>query len=328
MKKLVAAAPVLLFISTLIAQSCAQGDDQGTGNGGQGGKTGMGGSNVGTGGTITGTGGDQGPSTATGGRNGTAGNAGTAGIPGTGGRGTGGMGVGGAGGSDLMAVAAPLNGKMLVGPCRADTQAAVCSTAAGACPAAVAADRALSGVHTTDMMLTLGGDPAVMYTINIHVQGEVEHKTYSNCVDQNSAATSPRADGWCVGSAASVPSQNDAYNVYMIRVINPGATLAQRTDYFLNSLAPGVSNHTTYGMDYMAKIQAMGGATIRLLAADSNCSMIKNCGPAVNDGNTCANPIIIANVDPAGAALNPTFPFTTIYNGQWVLITVTSVTSP
>jgi hypothetical protein len=140
--------------------------------------------------------------------------------------------------------------------------------------------------------------------------------------------TSPRADGFCVGSAASVPSQGDAYNVYMIRVINPGQTLAQRTDYFLNSLAPGVSNHTTYGMDYLATIHAMGGASLRLLAADSNCSMIKNCGPTVNDGNTCLAPIILANIDQTGAALDPTFNFTTAYNGQWILISVKSVTTP
>jgi hypothetical protein len=79
----------------------------------------------------------------------------------------------------------------------------------------------------------------------------------------------------------------------------------------------------------MAAIKAQGGATIRLVAADSNCSMIKNCGPTQNDGNTCAAPIILAGVEPEAISLNPTFDFTTkAYNGQWVVMTVKSVTSP
>jgi hypothetical protein len=323
MKKLVAATPMLLFIGTLIAQSCAEPGDQGNGGGIGGKREGIGGKDEGAGGSGTGGMGVGGQ--------GVGGDRGGAGTTGAGGRGIGGAGMGGvtgAGGVILDDVARVLNGQMLLGPCRNDTQAAVCSTVAGACPAANTADRALSGGLTTDRTLTLGGDRTQMYTITLHIQGEVEHKTYSNCTDQDRVAVSPRADGFCTGSAASVPSTGDAYNVYMIRVINPGATAAQRIDYFLNSLAPGVSNHTTYGMDYMAQIKAMGGASIRLVAADSNCSMIKNCGPTVNDGNSCTAPIIIQNVDPVGAAVNPTFSFTTIYNGQWVLITVKGVTSP
>jgi len=113
--------------------------------------------------------------------------------------------------------------------------------------------------------------------------------------------------------------------VYMIRVTNPGAA---KTDYFLNSLQPpGVPNHTTYGIDYTAKIQAQGGATIRLVAADSNCSMIKNCGPQVS-GTTCLAPITMTGIEPEAITLNPTFNFNTPYNGQWVVMTVKGVTSP
>jgi hypothetical protein len=127
-------------------------------------------------------------------------------------------------------------------------------------------------------------------------------------------------DGFCVGGT---PTGADAYNVYMVRVSNP------KQDYFLNSLqTPGVSNHTTYGMDYMAKIKANGGATVRLVAADSNCSMIKNCGPMVNDGSVCAQPIVLGSMDPQAVALNPGFNFTTAYNGQWIVMVVTEVTSP
>ena len=161
------------------------------------------------------------------------------------------------------------------------------------------------------------------YTVNLHIQGEVESKQYGG-VDQNSTLASPRADGFCVGGT---PTNADAYNVYLIRVTNPGS--ATPTDYFLNSLqAPGVSNHTTYGMDYMAQIKAQGGATIRLLAADSNCSMIKNCGPTANNGTVCAAPITMSAIEPTAVSANASFNFTTVYNGQWIVMTVKAVTSP
>jgi hypothetical protein len=135
---------------------------------------------------------------------------------------------------------------------------------------------------------------------------------------------SPMLDGFATGG---MPTPTDAYNVYMLRVTNPGSTTS--TDYFLNSLQPpGVSNHTTYGVDYVASINAKGGATVRLVVSDANCAMIKNCGPTVNDGSVCAAPIVIAHVDAAAKAANPTFDFTAPYNGQWLSIAVKGVSSP
>ncbi len=253
----------------------------------------------------------------------TGGNTTTAGSGGAGGTTGGSAPVAGAGGTgtgtDLMAVGAPLDGAMLVGKCLTDSAQSVCQTINGGCPAPNQQDPALSGVITTDKMVTLGGDPAKTYTITIHVQGEVESKRYNGGADQNSSAQSPKADGFCTGGT---PTNGDAYNVYMVRVSSP------KQDYFLNSMQPpGVSNHTTYGMDYTAKIQAKGGAMLRLVAADSNCSMIKNCGPTENSGNVCAAPIILQNMDPKAAAKNPTFDFTKAFNGQWIVMVVTDVTA-
>jgi hypothetical protein len=116
----------------------------------------------------------------------------------------------------------------------------------------------------------------------------------------------------------------------MLRVTDtPGATAR---DYFLNSLdPPGVENHTTYGIDYMTPASGnlaftfKGGASVRIVAADSNCSMIKNCGPTVN-GSTCMAPIILQNIEPTAVSKNPSFDFTKAYNGQWIVLTVKSVT--
>jgi hypothetical protein len=296
----------------------------GGGTPGTGGSTGTGGSSPGTGGAT--------PTGAGGGTPGTGGTRGTGGTPVVdAGRDTGTPGTGGApaaDGGDLLAVANVLQGKMFLGPCMNDTQASVCQTiqAGTACPGVPNGDRALAGVLTTDMPnLTFGGNAGQMYSVTLHVQGEVESKQYPGGTDQNGTLTSPRADGFCVGGT---PTNVDAYNVYMIRVTAPGAATHQ--DYFLNSLqTPGVSNHTTYGIDYMATLHNIaGGSNIRLVAADSNCSMIKNCGPIVNDGNTCNGAIIQTNIEPTAIAANPTFNFNTGYNGQWIVLTVKGVTSP
>jgi hypothetical protein len=283
-----------------------------------------------TGGAPTGFAGETslggGGSTATGGSPqggsvGLAGNgAGGAAAGGTGLGGTGGAASGGMAGAavDLVAtVGGPLDGKMLLGPCKNDTSKSVCQTTTSGCPGANASDPALSGALTTDSMVTLGGDPAKTYTITIHVQGVVESKRYTNGKDQEGQLASPKMDGFCEGGT---PSGGDAYNVYMVRVSSP------KKDYFLNSLqTPGVSNHTTYGIDYTAKIQANGGATLRLVAADSNCSMIKNCGPTENNGSVCAAPITLMNIDPKATAKNPSFNFSQAYNGQWIVMVVTAV---
>ena len=70
----------------------------------------------------------------------------------------------------------------------------------------------------------------------------------------------------------------------------------------------------------------MGGSVVRLVAADFNCSEIANCGPTQNDGNTCAAPVVVWNIEPTAQALNPGFSFTAPYNGQWLVITATDVT--
>src|SRR5678810_440710 len=100
-------------------------------------------------------------------------------------------------------------------------------------------------------------------------------------------------------------------------------------ELFQNPLPdPHLSLPTTDRVDITAIIKAQGGATIRLVAADKNCSMIKNCGPTRNDGNVCAAPITLQNVEPEAISLNPSFDFTKPYNGQWIVMTVKSVTSP
>ena len=229
---------------------------------------------------------------------------------------SGAAGTTGGGAVNDAAIADSLNGQMLKGPCISDFDPLVCKT--GNCPPNDDPDFALSGVLTTDKTITIGGDPAKVYNITLHIQGEVEAKSYGATGDQEKSKQSPMADGFQVGGT---PTKGDAYNVYMLRVTAP------KQDYFFNALVPpGKSDHTTYGIDYVGVVKANGGTTMRLVAADRNCSMIKNCGPN-NNGGTCNAPITIGNIDPVAKAKNPTFNFTEAYNGQWVSIVVTSVTA-
>jgi hypothetical protein len=62
------------------------------------------------------------------------------------------------------------------------------------------------------------------------------------------------------------------------------------------------------------------------VAADPNCVQNKNCA-LLGDGNTCSTPIRIAGIEPVAVSNNPTFDFTLYYNGQWLVMTVMSVTS-
>ena len=119
---------------------------------------------------------------------------------------------------------------MLPGPCLRDTQAAVCATVNGNCPAANASDPALSGGLTTNKTITLGGDPNTTYAIVLHVQGEVESKNYNGGTDLNATGSSPTLNGWRypAGTTNPTPSNTNAYNVYMLRVVNPGVDRAQR----------------------------------------------------------------------------------------------------
>src|SRR5436190_6589975 len=275
----------------------------GQGQAGRGGTTGMAGSTAGTTGTA-GRGGTTGMAGSTAGSTGTAGRGGTTGTAGTGG--------------DPLDVTKPLDGAMLLGPCLRDTSAAVCATVSGGCPAANASDPALSGVLTTNKTITLGGDPNTTYAVVLHVQGEVESKNYNGGTDFSVSGSSPTMNGWRypAGTTNPTPNSGNAYNVYMLRVTNPGSTA--HSDYMLNSMdPPGVENHTTYGMDYTTPaagaagaLTVKGTAKIQLVAADSNCSMIKNCGPTANDGNTCAAPIVLQNVEASAKTINPSFNFT------------------
>lgn len=215
-----------------------------------------------------------------------------------------------------ISIASALDGVMLTAPCLVSSSLSTCQTKLGGCPASNP-DTALSGALLTDKTVTLGGSPGQTYTVTLRIQGVVEAKRYVGATDSNGTAISPRANGFATGG---VPTPADAYGVYLLRTSNPPQ------DYFLNSLVPpGVSDRSTYGVDYTAQIRARGGSTIRLVASDRNCSQAKNCGPIPGEGvDICRAPITLVPSARAVAA-NPSFNFNVPHNGQWLVMTVARV---
>jgi hypothetical protein len=167
-----------------------------------------------------------------------------------------------------------------------------------------------------DQTVTTGGNPATTYMVTAHFRGVVEPKTYQGGTKQ---APTVKTDGWYVGGT---PSTMGDYNVYLITVSNPNVT------YYLNALAnqnPRIGeSHFSYLIDFSATFPVQGGATLRFASSDSNCSAIKNCDVMgsvdVNPGGVCV-PIVVPN-------FTVTPPIAQPYNGQFVVMEITSVSPP
>jgi hypothetical protein len=131
-------------------------------------------------------------------------------------------------------------------------------------------DPSLSGARLVDETLTLGGEAATLYDIELSVEGIVEGKNYVGGEDQSQASELP-ADGFYVGGE---PGVGNAYNVYLLRVADPPR------DYFLNSVATPDDarlRRSVFPVRYSARIRARGGTEIRLVLTDPNCHATRNC---------------------------------------------------
>ena len=310
-----------------------QSHDAGMGQGGSGqGGSGDGGSGQG--------GSGQGGSPGLGGETGQGGMTGAGGMVGTGGRGMGGAGMGGAGmggagggmTDDAAQVKADLEmaGKWLL-PCGQDQSYSllVCQNnpPTGGCRGPSATVPYLTaGTINLDKTVTVRGTPGKTYTVTARIQGVVEPKHYQNGVNTTATTCTGTPNnncGWYVGGA---PQTNGNYNVYMMWVSAPAPTPTtglQGQYFFLNNINK-TEAHFSYPIDYQVTFQINGGAMVRFLADDSNCSAIKNCDTTSVDtvpggGGRC-NPITVPNMvaTAAGAVTQP-------YNGQFIVMSIVSI---
>jgi len=288
------------------------GDSTSDPNVGSGGSdVGSGGSAIGSGGSDLGSGGSSGP--------GTGGSAGSAGALGTGGNG-GATGTGGTmmqpdagttGGPGPMAI---LDNQQWLLPCGKNQSYSdlVCVNQIGnGCNGTN--PYLTRGTINRDQTIAVGGNAATTYQVTLRFRGVVEPKTYQGGTKPNPTV---KTDGWYVGGQ---PAQNNNYNVYMFSVSSP------KQDYWLNALGnqmPTVPEaHFSYPIDYTVTVPVSGGAMIRMLADDSNCSAIKNCDSTSHDasgGAGICNPITVPNLTTTPNIAQP-------YNGQFIVMNVVSV---
>jgi hypothetical protein len=246
-----------------------------------------------------------------GGAGGTSGDTGSGGVPPTGGTaGDASGGTAGTGPVDLTEVAEPLNGLVILLPCQGGT-GEVCQTnqAGQGCPSN--ADLFQDGVRTTNEEVTIGGDPGTNYEITLRFQGIVENRTYINGMDQSTM----QSDGFYSGGAPQ-PGTGD-YNIYALRAASP------QKDYFLNAIGnTSFNRHQAFVVDYTATIVMTGGSSLTAIAQDTNCSAIRNCTDAPDNGQCSSTGV--PNLDPAiasgigggnGSA----------YNGQFIGMVVVDV---
>lgn len=144
-----------------------------------------------------------------------------------------------------------------------------------------------------ETLVVFGGDPAVVYDVELRLRGLVEPKSFSG------------GEVWEEHfQIGGTPDVND-YNIYAIDVADP----AER--YTLNRNAMGVG-HYTFVIDYTVTIPIRGGSEVRLTMIDPNAIAIAN--PGGSSGST--DPFVVPDVPP----------YPDPFYGQFIQMDVLSVT--
>jgi hypothetical protein len=338
-----------------------------TGSGGStasGGTTGSGG-NTASGGT-TGTGGAKGGttgsggSTASGGTTGSGGSTASGGTTGTGGAkggttGSGGAagatGSGGAAGSDAITPASVVPGLMnlywegsCVGTrdpgghnCPLDDNGSNCPTNSDPTMQGTVRSKAIPVMGTTGQH----------YTVNIEVIGVIGTRCYSGGTRQSTASimTEGYNNTWYVGGTPS--NATDWWNSYELHVA-PSTGDPSGDVYYFNAFdnAGGsyCDSEATYMVQYAASFKVLGGGTMTLRLHDYNCQAQQNCGSNTDSTSTCMPRTVnfgsfsnsVTNSFMGGTQTAPTGNLkqaptdllTKTYYPQWLMVDVTSVSSP
>jgi hypothetical protein len=311
------------------------------GAGGRGGTTGTAGAGTaGTSGGTAGRGGTTGTAgtTASGGRGGTTGTAGTTG------------GTAGAAGSGAIPPASIVPGLMnlywegtCVGTrdpgghnCPLDDNGSTCPSNADPTKVGTVRSKTIPVMGTANQS----------YTINIEVIGVIGTRCYSGGTRQSTASimTDGYNNSWYVGGTPS--NSTDWWNSYELHVA-PSTGEATGDVFYFNSFDNSGGSYcdseATYMVRYPAHFKVLGGGTITLKLHDYNCQAQQNCGSNTDGTSTCMprtvdfqtfdktimNSFMAGTTTKTGALTQPpTNQLSKTYNPQWLMIDITSVTSP
>jgi hypothetical protein len=152
-------------------------------------------------------------------------------------------------------------------------------------------------------------------------------------------------NSWYVGGSPS--NATDWWNSYELHVA-PSTGDPSGDVYYFNSFDNSGGSYcdseATYMVHYTAHFKVLGGGTLTLKLHDYNCQAQQNCGSNTDGTSTCMPRTVsfgsfnntVMNSFLAGTqtkatgtlAQPPTDNLSKTYNPQWMMIDVTSVTSP
>jgi len=306
------------------------GANGGTGPAGMGG-TGNTGMVGGSAGTATTTGGSAGM--ATGGSAGMAeGGMSAGGTAGTGMAGTGTAGTG-SGGPTPESVVPGLQGFYWEGTCSGNPS--VTGSSGHNCPMTGTATSLPSGGINREQTVPVLGTAGQDYTINIEVRGVIGTRCYTGGTRASSAALSETGNNnwWYVGGSYANPT--GWWNTYELKVTPTTGDPSGDVYYFNGSGVQGGSDcerEATYLVKYNASFKAKGGGTLTFKIHDENGKGQQNCGQNPDGSSNCAPRMVdltgMKDPAPANFTQPPANQLEKTYYPQWMLISVTSVTSP
>ena len=195
------------------------------------------------------------------------------------------------GGEDALSYAGDMNGYRWELPCEDPQLTDTCPWDPALLEGAL--DDPNYTLHREDLVV-FGGDPTVVYDVEIRIRGLVEPKDFTGGMVV--------ADHFQIGGD---PGSND-YNIYAIDVADPPER------YTLNRNEMG-TGHYTFVLDYTVTIPVRGGTEVRMTMIDPNNIAIANPGGASGQNM----PFIVPEIPP----------FPDPFFGQFIQMDVLSVTA-
>jgi hypothetical protein len=247
---------------------------------------------------------------------------------GAGGIASGGAGAGGGGGGLTAAEIVPdLQGYYWEGTCAGGN-----SVEGHNCPMSDNSSTCPANGINREKSIPVKGVAGQDYTINIEVRGVIGTRCYTGGMRASSAALDENGvnNWWYKGGTYANPT--GWWNTYEMHVSPSTGEVPGDVFYFNGSDVQGgnaCEREATYLVKYNASFKVKGGGMLTFKIHDQNCKGQQNCGSNPDGSSACAP----RTVDLTGMAASPPAGFTQpptnmSYRPQWMLIAVTSVTSP
>lgn len=203
------------------------------------------------------------------------------------------------------------------------------------CPMSDTASSCPSNGINREKTIPVKGVAGQLYTINIEVRGVVGTRCYTGGTRASTAALDESGynNWWYAGGSYANPT--GWWNTYELHVSPATGDPSGDVYYFNGADVQGGNScerEATYLVKYNASFKAKGGGTLTFKIHDQNCKGQQNCGSNPDGTSACAPRTVdltgMSASPPAGFTQPPTNMLSATYRPQWMLIGVTSITSP